>query len=989
MAAPEKIVELVERFEWNKKSYLSAAYNETQLREEFINPFFEELGWDVRNVKGIAEAYKDVIHEDAIRIGQNIKAPDYSFRIGGTRKFFLETKKPSVNIKGDVSPAYQIRRYSWSAKLPLAVLTDFEEFAVYDCRKKPLPNDSASVGRILYVRYDEYATRWDEIANIFAKTSIEHGLFDQYAESVKGKKGTSEVDDEFLKEIERWRDELAKNIALRNPKYSVREINYAVQKTIDRIIFLRICEDRGIEPYEQLQEISEKEDIYTHLLRLFEKADEKYNSGIFYFKEEKGRTSFPDYVCPNLKIDDKVFRDMIKNLYYPNCPYEFSVIGADILGNVYEQFLGKVIRLTEGHRAKVEEKPEVKKAGGVYYTPKYIVDYIVQNTVGRLIEGKSPKQVEKLKVLDPACGSGSFLIGAYQKLLDYHRDWYVSHDPGKNKDAVYQGKGGQWYLTLGEKKRILLNNIYGVDIDEQAVEVAKLNLLLKVLEDEHREPQKRLGGRVLPDLDNNIKCGNSLIGPDFYTGQTKIFTEEETLRINTFNWKKEFPFKFDAVIGNPPYLNIDDTWGKKDPRLKAIKKGYPEIYNDKTDILFYFIGKALQLSQDYISFIVSRAFLEAYKADKLRGYILENSRISEIIDFQNYPIFPRVGITTCIINLQSSSKNGKIDVYKLLGDELLTSNLSRQIQNFSIFQKIRIGQSNLTSEPWSFVSEDNALLNEKIDNEGEKLGQILIIGQGMQTGRNNVFGKITSDKIISWGVKKGNYYNRASNSDIQRFFIKDRGDYLLYLEDVIKFDNLPNAVQKHLLENSSELKARAAYKRGDCEWWKYTWPLHKEHYDRKKIMCPYLAKYNRFAIDYANEFIGLTDTTVLFENNQPEDLLYLLGLLNSKLLTYRFKSIGKLKSGGIYEYFWNSISKISIRRIDFSNPLEKKQHDDVVSLVSRMLGLHNHLAGVKTPQERSVLERQIEATDNEINSLVYKLYGLTEDEIKIVEDGTG
>jgi type I restriction-modification system DNA methylase subunit len=178
---------------------------------------------------------------------------------------------------------------------------------------------------------------------------------------------------------------------------------------------------------------------------------------------------------------------ILKRLYYPDSPYEFSVLPADILGQVYEQFLGKVIRLTAGHRAVVEDKPEVKKAGGVYYTPTYIVDYIVKHTVGRLLEGKTPKQAASLRILDPACGSGSFLIGAFQYLLDWHRDWYVADAPGsakKHAKALYQGRGGEWCLTTAEKKRILLKSIYGVDIDAQAVETTKLSLLLKVLEGE-------------------------------------------------------------------------------------------------------------------------------------------------------------------------------------------------------------------------------------------------------------------------------------------------------------------------------------------------------------------------------------------------------------------------------------------------------------------------------------------------------------------------
>ena len=385
MPAPEEIVELTERFDRNRESYLSGQYNETQLRREFLDPLFMALGWDVNNKQGYAEAYKDVIHEDALKIGSAVKAPDYCFRIGGTRKFFVEAKKPSVNLKDDISPAFQLRRYAWSAKLPLSILTDFEEFAVYDCRVKPIQTDKASTARVLYMTYKEYAQRWDEISSVFTRDAVLKGSFDKYAEKGRHKKGTAEVDAAFLAEIELWRDILARNIALRNTGLTQRELNFSVQRTIDRIIFLRICEDRGIEEYGRLMALLNGANIYRRLFQIFRNADERYNSGLFHFEKEKDRHEFPDDLTPSLDIDDKILKDMIKRLYYPESPYEFSVLPADILGQVYEQFLGKVIRLTAGHQAKVEEKPEVRKAGGVYYTPTYIVDYIVKNTVGVLV----------------------------------------------------------------------------------------------------------------------------------------------------------------------------------------------------------------------------------------------------------------------------------------------------------------------------------------------------------------------------------------------------------------------------------------------------------------------------------------------------------------------------------------------------------------------------------------------------------------------------
>ena len=485
--------------------------------------------------------------ETSVEVEGAAKAPDYAFRIGGTQKFFVEAKKPSVNIEHDNHPAFQVRRYAWSAGLPLSILTDFEEFAVYDCRSKPSKSDPAATGRVMLVKFTEYAEKWDEIAARFSREAVLKGGYDQFAGGVKGKRGTQEVDDAFLVEIESWREKLARNLALRNPSLSVPELNYAVQMTIDRIIFLRICEDRGIERENQLKEAVEAPKAYATLTTLFRQADARYNSGLFHFAKEKEQSSQPDDLTLGLRIDDGVLKEIIAGMYYP-APYVFREIPTAILGSVYERFLGKVIRLTAGHQAKVEEKPEVRKAGGVYYTPAYIVDYIVKNTVGKLLEGKTPAEVAKLKIVDPACGSGSFLLGAYQCLLDWHSTYYAEHEPEKwargAKPAIYQGAGGGWRLTTSEKKRILLNNLHGVDIDPQAVEVTKLSLSLKVLEGENQESigaqLSFLKERALPDLGRNIQCGNSLIGPDYFEG--RLFPDEEELRrVNPFDWQHQLP----------------------------------------------------------------------------------------------------------------------------------------------------------------------------------------------------------------------------------------------------------------------------------------------------------------------------------------------------------------------------------------------------------------------------------------------------------------
>ncbi|MBI5379482.1 MAG: N-6 DNA methylase [Nitrospirae bacterium] len=687
MRTSKIIADLVQRFETHRDAYRSQGYNEAQLRREFIDPFFEALGWDVTNRAGYSEAYKDVIHEDALKVGGATKAPDCCFRIGGVRKFFVEVKKPAVNVKEEVGPAYQLRRYAWSAKLPLSLLTDFEEFAVYDCRFPPKPNDKPSTGRLLYCTYQDYLTRWEEIAAVFGKEAVLKGSFDKYAVSGKGKRGTSQVDAEFLTEIEQWREALARNLALRNPDLPVRDLNFAVQRTIDRIIFLRMCEDRGIEPYGQLQALLNGENVYERLRYLYVLADDRYNSGPFHFKPEKGRAEPPDTLTPTLFIDDKVLKEILRRLYYPESPYEFSVLSADILGNVYEQFLGKVIRLTAGHRAVIEEKPEVKKAGGVYYTPAYIVEYIVKQTVGKLCEGKTPKQIARLRILDPACGSGSFLIGAYACLLNHHRDWYVKDGPGKHTKEIYQGPGGQWLLATQEKKRILLNNIYGVDIDSQAVEVTKLSLLLKVLEGESQDTLRRQlrmwRERALPDLGSNIKCGNSLIGPDYYQGrQVALFDDEEIRRVNPFDWHAEFPHilpsrtrkstpspsmgegqgggGFDAVIGNPPYVRIQGFPGDQ---IEYFTKRYSSATGN-CDLYVSFVERGYELlnSQGRFGFILPNKFFKTDYGFGLRKLLSVAKVIASIVNFGSDQVFDATTYTCLLFLAKPGSSSPSVSI---------------------------------------------------------------------------------------------------------------------------------------------------------------------------------------------------------------------------------------------------------------------------------------------------------------------------------------
>ena len=510
--------------------------------------------------------------------------------------------------------------------------------------------------------------------------------------------------------------------------------------TIDRIIFLRICEDRGIEEYERLRGLLKGASVYERLCNLFQEADERYNSGLFHFQKEKDVPEPPDTLTPNLLIDDKPLKEIIKRLYYPESPYEFSALPADVLGKVYEQFLGKVIRLSSSHQVQIEEKPEVRKAGGVYYTPTFIVDYIVKHTLGALLEGKKPGprgSASKIRIVDPACGSGSFLIVAYQYLLDWHRDRYVEDGPEKHRKELYQGPGGQWLLTTQEKKRILLNNIYGVDIDPQAVEVTKLSLLLKVLEGESNQSLNAqlslFHERALPDLDRNIKCGNSLIDSNFYNTPTlPLFDDETQYRINAFDWISAFPqvfsgddLGFDAVIGNPPYIRIQALKEWAPLEVEYYKKAYKAAGKGNYDIYVAFVEKGLSLLNKHgqLGFILPHKFFNAQYGEPLRALISHNHYLSEVVHFGDKQVFEQATTYTCLMFLD---KTGSKQCRVIKVDDLVAwRNTGQAIEGL-------VPAEAITQDEWNFNVGYKGALFDRLSKMSTKLKDVASIFVGLQ-----------------------------------------------------------------------------------------------------------------------------------------------------------------------------------------------------------------------------------------------------------------
>jgi hypothetical protein len=1017
---PDAVKRLVDRFQQHADEIRSPDYNEALIRIDFINPLMTELGWDIENRQGFAERYREVVHEDRVKVAGQTKAPDYSFRIGGQRKFFLEAKKPAVDIKNNWEPAYQLRRYAWSAKLACSLLTDFEELAIYDARIQPKQLEKASVARREFIRYTDYCDRWDFLAGTFSKDAVLRGEFDKYCESKKGR-GAQPFDDAFLAEIEQWRKAIATSLARHNPALDEQGLNFAVQRIIDRIIFLRIAEDRGTEPVAQLQALVNGDRVYERLNEVFRRADERYNSGLFHFAREKDRDENPDTLTPALELDDKTLRGIIKGLYYPQSPYEFTVVSADILGSVYERFLGKVITLTAGHNAKVEEKPEVRKAGGVYYTPTYIVDYIVKNTVGKLlpptpspgtpgegrVEGLSPKYAPKLKILDPACGSGSFLIGAYQFLLDWYLAQYTAGDAtalatGK-KPVLRPGVAGGWALTINERKRILLDHIHGVDLDDQAVEVTKLNLLLKCLEGETSQTlgfeQRLFRERALPDLGRNIKCGNSLIGMDIIgTKAWEEMSEDLQRAINPFDYNEAFPqvFKqagFDVVLGNPPYIRVQRIRHEESDYLFAHYKSPAS----KLDLSLVFLEKSLQVLNDHglAAFICTSQWMATDYGRNLRE-LLSHGELHEITDFGSLPVFAGVSTYPAIFVLgperKAELRYRRIESRSQL---TLTGIASAPLQAVAL--------TRLTPEPWNLLGLDVAAIARKAGATVRLLDELGNAYIGLKTGMNEAF-VVSGAEVRAKGLEGSFVYPYAyQGEEVKRYAVLEPAESVIYpyvegadgdaklVEESVLRAKAPH-VLRHLAQFKPELQKRMDSRRLyalDGKWFRHLRAGSFRHIRPKKLVMKGIAKRNEVGLLPENTaFDGANCPVIIIDKTESHATEYFLALLNSRLLSYVLRLICPAKLSGYVRYSANGVGLCPIRLLNLDEKSEKATHDRLVSLVGTMLSLHKRLAAEQLPQRREQVQREIDATDRQIDQLVYQLYGLTDDEIRIVEAAT-
>jgi mRNA-degrading endonuclease YafQ of YafQ-DinJ toxin-antitoxin module len=938
--AKEKIKQLVKEFSEIPKAHLDSMPEE-DIKRIFITPLLEYLGW----------GKFDILSEARVLKGR----ADYILKNGNQELLVVEAKKTNVSLTEE--EGRQAVSYAYHRKIKFSVLTNFKYIRVYHALSN-IKNIDKNLLRVNndYFRlgFEEFLDKFD-ILWLLSKESFENGEIKKLLSS-KDEKINKPIDENILNDLLKIREWLSKELKAKKNYLKQEDIDEIVQILIDRLIFIRSVEDMKLEPENFLLGLDSdvrqqrvKLQFFPYLISKFEEFNKKYDSKLFE----------PNLLEKEGAFSEDTLHKVIRALYFGveerQSKYMFDEIPGDLFGSIYEQYLGTILSGTE-KRVKLEGGTGKRKKMGIYYTPSYIVDYIVKNTVGEYIKDKDIDEILKVKIVDPACGSGSFLVRAFQEFCDKIEELLKKNN--KSEKPTFKEYKGR--LNLAQKITILLNCIYGVDLDEKAVELAGLRLLLRILDGEGQETKKLL----LPHLENNIKCGNSLIDDSKIVGD------------KAFNWNAQFPevFRqggFNIVIGNPPYVSIDPKLKKiSSLEFNFIKEKY-KTFMGQTDlyIFFYELGHRLLDKQGILSFISKNRWMNSPMYKNYRIFLSDKN--IKVIDFDEAFIFEGVGTTTNIIFIK---KNLEPNVEYYLFDNSDLENVLN-FEHYQIFKNKKVNK-----EEWNIFSDD---IIDKVKREGEF---ILYGGSGHKITPSKFFlllkdkenyipeNKEIREKIQSLNLndfEKTFVKKFVSSGDLFHYYMKE-GRYIIYPEnlDLKKTPNLKRYFEK-IREQEYGIR-----------WYEYHGGKGYRNINLikndEKIICPsrmYLNRGPSFNLVGDDFQIGMDGNAI--KTKKETSMKYILGILNSKLMWYFYRKNFKR---------YASRQTIEIEKIPIKIP-NKEEEKTIIDLVNQMLELQKKYHDEKIQgNKKEMFEQQIKNIDYEIDEEVYKLYGITEEEKKVIEE---
>lgn len=1045
---------LVEGFARRLPELMGPSANETTIRLEFIDPFWAALGWDVQNVRQRSSAEKDVVAETVVGTyeGTRLRArrPDYFFRTGGFPRFIVEAKKPSVELADDRASIFQAKTYAWSARMPFAILTNFKRLRLFDCTLKPMIDDpERGMVREFDIGFADYEAQWDVLTDTFGRAAVEGGSLERLLAKVKSVspkrrirapdrmlidlRGSEQVDQAFLAFLEDFRRRFATAIYRDNRSlfpeagtaHGAARLTEAVQRIINRFVFIRVCEDRGISQWAELRDTltraaQEGQDVYRAFVATFREFDDRFNGYLFK----------PDF-ADQLQVSGELLSDFIRSLYMPESPYRFDAISDDILGIIYERFLGSTVALKKS-QVEVEPKPEVRHAGGVYYTPRFVVDSIVRRVVGAKVSDLSPAEVLRVKVLDPACGSGTFLVAAYQFLVEHCEAHVAAHPESAvvpatgrarkaTKRVAFKDAFGRWHLSPEFKSELLASCIYGVDIDHQAMEVTVMSLYLKMLEGElpPNWQHELLRNRLLPTLDNNVRCGNSLIAPgdfqewwDLHHGGLFGGDKELDFRVNRFDWSSRTQGfgrvlgdggGFDCIIGNPPYIRVQQLNETSPEECEYYKWKYETARAGNFDIYVVFVEVGLHLlaAGGLLGFILPHKFWQASYGAGLRRIVADGRHLRSVVDFGHQQVFADATTYTAIHVLQRERNPDGVDYARF--DDLVDGHRQCTALDAGLTPDgtTRTRAACPGDDAWSFVDAARSVALRMRGASEQVLGGYARLAQGLKTSCDAVYVLDVLERRDGGLVRVRSAQTEMEHEiescvlrplikseNMRRFEIVPATRALLFPYDVrpdghslitgAQFESRAPRAWHYLNLVASVLRGRERGRMQSREdWWAYIYPKNFGVLGQPKLVIPDMGERVRVAFDESGEFIfsgGAAGGNAIVASDIAS-MWYLLGLLNSRVVEAYLREVGTRFRGG-----WLNCEIRFLRGIPVPN-LATSEHrrtaKRIGSLAASVVASKAQLrASGLSSRDRDAIERAVESTERQIDAAAAPLYGL-------------
>lgn len=1004
---------LAEQFASSEAHYISGAYQEAEARKDFIDKMFKALGWDVDHDRQPDPYRQEVKIEKSD--GRHSGRADYAFSLAPAYQrvqFLVEAKRPQANI-ATPDNCFQIIRYSWPLGLPIGILTDFRSLHVVDTRFRPSIG-TASSRVVRSWRLDDLKED-DEFAALYwllSREAVAEGSIVRFAEAFLPDQTVAQrqyslfaedvraFDDDFLAKLGSWRRQLASIFSDAEPSLSGMQITEAVQRTIDRLVFIRFLEDKQIEERAVIDGIGAGGAAWRTFVRACRRLDGIYNGIVF-----KQHRILDD---PAFAPDESVFVDICDELSNQHSPYNFAAIPIEILGRIYESFLGDVVVKDEAG-IRIDRRDDVRKAGGVFYTPQYVVAHMVERTIGAAVDGRPMRDILSYRVIDTSCGSGSFLIGAYDRLLRAALTALPQEGP-KTRERYLVERNGELRLAMRAKREILQNCIFGVDIDSQAVEVAQVSLYLKLLSDETthsaQHQQLEIGAALLPSLARNVVEGNSLV-----TLAGELFDAETMVQVKSLDFHSAFAkvFQaggFDLVIGNPPYVKEYTNRSAFDHARSS------PYYQGKMDLWYMFACRGLDWLREggLLAFIATSNWVTNAGASKLREKIAGDARIEELIDFGRFMVFDDAAIQTMILIARKSSVARKYAFrlrrlnhpHPALADAqaLLAGQPSVGAEHLLAgFDRDALAMSSFTfadKQTDALLAKIKARCNFQLDGNREiAQGIVPNVDVVTSSGIKHIPEAERASRGVSVGdgvfvVPAGRFPSPTDRelrflkpcyepSDVDRYAIRREARLnLIYSKrDVTQLTPLPRRLADHLGRFREIMERRRENVLGRIGFHNLHWPRDERFFEAgPKILSVRKAVIPTFAYVEGDAYVMMAFNVI---RTSRVDMLFLTGLLNSAVIKYWLRHKGKMQ-GAIYQ-----IDAEPLLALPLHVPPAAEQAR-ISGLVAQVISAAGMVAAARTDAEAERSLRLRSEAEERVESAIATLYGLDRSDLDAIAE---